>query len=194
MADWQVIRTEYEAGASLRQLAAKHGISKSLIGKKKFEEQWTAKVDSGQPQVQQNTDVTPQKADPKILFLDSFTHHGIVTHAARDAGIHRKTVYDWLEHDEDFSFAFNQAKEAAKDEIRAEIRRRGHDGFDEQVLVGGKIHTVHKYSDTLLIFHAKMLMPEYREKQSIDITTHPDVSGAKELLLQRLARLEGSTE
>lgn len=193
MADWQVIRTEYEAGASLRQLAAKHGISKSLIGKKKFEEQWTAKVDSGQPQVQQNTDVTPQKADPKILFLDSFTHHGIVTHAARDAGIHRKTVYDWLEHDEDFSFAFNQAKEAAKDEIRAEIRRRGHDGFDEQVLVGGKIHTVHKYSDTLLIFHAKMLMPEYRDKSQIEMSGSLDITGARETLLTKLGTITRAT-
>ncbi len=51
MIDWQQLRSEYEQGASLRTLAAKHGISKSLIGKKKFHEQWT------QPQVDRIVDM-----------------------------------------------------------------------------------------------------------------------------------------
>lgn len=41
MTDWSVIRQEYEQGDSLRILAARHGVSKSLIGKKKFQEKWT---------------------------------------------------------------------------------------------------------------------------------------------------------
>lgn len=45
--DWMAIRAEYEQGATLRALAAKHGISKSAIGKKKSQEQWSEKVDSG---------------------------------------------------------------------------------------------------------------------------------------------------
>jgi len=38
--DWKAIRTEYEQGASLRSLAAKHGVSKSVIGERKFKERW----------------------------------------------------------------------------------------------------------------------------------------------------------
>lgn len=41
MADWKLIRDEYENGASLRALASKYGISKSVIGKRKYEEKWT---------------------------------------------------------------------------------------------------------------------------------------------------------
>lgn len=192
--DWALIRAEYEQGASLRKLALKYGVSKSLIGKKKFEEQWTACVDSGQPHTEHQRGATPKKETTQDIFLEEFSIHGNVTQACRVVRIDRSTLYRWKEHDEEFSLRYNQAFEEAKDNIRAEIRRRGHDGFDEQVLVGGKIHTIHKYSDTLLIFHAKMLMPEYREKQQLEVTGHIDVTGFKELLMQRLARLEESKE
>jgi hypothetical protein len=38
--DWTAIRSEYENGSSLRQLAAKYGVSKSVIGDRKYKEQW----------------------------------------------------------------------------------------------------------------------------------------------------------
>jgi hypothetical protein len=201
--DWALIRAEYEAGASLRKLALKYGVSKSLIGKKKFAEQWTehvdkvGNVDREKIQAPFVKDLSSQKSlttkDRQRLFLEAFSKHANVLVAARAADISRQIVYHWLEHDEAFSFAYNQAKEDAKDVLRAEIVRRGVDGWEENVYYMGLFQgTVRKYSDTLLIFHSKALMQEYREKQSIDITTHPDVSGAKELLMQRLARLEGS--
>lgn len=181
MADWQAIRQEYEQGASLRSLAAKHGISKSLIGKKKFEEQWT---NSGHKRIMSiaqahvDTNPTPVKntlstKDKQRLFLEEYAKQANVMVAAKAAGIHRTTVYDWLEKDEAFSFAYNQAKEDAKEVIKAEIFKRGHDGWEENQYYMGMLQgTVHKYSDTLLIFHAKMLMPEYREKQQLDINTN----------------------
>ncbi len=62
MIDWNALRSEYEQGASLRTLAAKYGISKSLIGKKKFQEQWTVpqvdrRVDMPRPVHRVSTDV-----------------------------------------------------------------------------------------------------------------------------------------
>lgn len=39
--DWQSIRDDYEQGASLRVLAAKYGVSKSVIGARKHKEKWT---------------------------------------------------------------------------------------------------------------------------------------------------------
>jgi hypothetical protein len=107
----------------------------------------------------------------KEAFLASFAQHGIVSRACRDADIDRSTVYLWKEHDAAFLVRYNQALEEAKDAIREEVRRRAQDGWDEDVYQLGKYAgTVHKYSDTLLIFHAKMLMPEYRDKQQVELT------------------------
>ncbi len=116
-----------------------------------------------------NTSATPKKRlstkQKQRLFLASFAQTANVLRAAEEAGVYRTTVYKWQEHDADFDFAFNQAKEDARDVLRAEILRRGYTGWDEPVFQGGRlVGTVHKYSDTLLIFHAKALCPEYREK------------------------------
>lgn len=48
--DWSAIRADYEDGMSLRQLAAKYGVSKSAIGKQKYQEQWNERrVDKRTP-------------------------------------------------------------------------------------------------------------------------------------------------
>lgn len=120
-------------------------------------------------------------------FLASFAKQANVRLAAKAAKVARNTIYEWLEKDEAFSFLYHQAKEDAKDIVREEIYRRAHDGWDEDVYQLGKLAgTVRKYSDTLLIFHAKALMPEYRDKQP-DITVNVDVNGAKESLKAKLA-------
>lgn len=111
---------------------------------------------------------TPARKD---AFLASFAQHGIVSRACKDADIDRSLVYQWKEHDDEFLMRYNLALEEAKDAIREEVRRRAQDGWDEEVYQLGKYAgTVHKYSDTLLIFHAKMLMPEYRDKQQVELT------------------------
>lgn len=136
---------------------------------------------------------TPKKRarSKKELFLDAFAECGIILRSAQVAGISRRTVYKWLEHDEEFALAYHQAKEDAKDVVRAEIHRRAVEGWDEEVYQLAKFAgTVHKYSDTLLIVRAKALMPEeYRERQQIEHTGSIDVTGAKELLAQKLAQL-----
>ena len=40
--DWNKIRAEYIGGASIREIAKKHGISKTSIGKRCAAEKWTA--------------------------------------------------------------------------------------------------------------------------------------------------------
>ncbi len=135
------------------------------------------------------TNSTPKKRlstkAKQKLFLAAYAQHGNVLLSAQEAGINRTTVYTWIEHDEDFFFAYNQAKEDAKDVLRAEIYRRGVAGWDEDVYQLGKYRgTVRKYSDTLLIFHTKMLCPEYRDKQSLDVTSH--LQAARDPALQAL--------
>lgn len=110
------------------------------------------------------------KAVSQAAFLASFAQHGIISQACQDADINRSTVFRWKEHDASFLVRYNQALEDAKDAVRGEIKRRAQDGWDEAVYQLGKYAgTVHKYSDTLLIFRAKALMPEYREKQQIEV-------------------------
>ena len=128
---------------------------------------------------QDSTPIKMRKTAKQTAFLESFAQHGIVTRACKDAGIDRTTVYVWKEHDERFLIRYNLAFEEAKDNIREEVRRRAHDGWDEPLVSAGKyVRDVRKYSDTLLIFHAKMLMAEYRDKQQVDInsqvTIHDD--------------------
>ncbi|SRR6266568_1582546 len=147
------------------------------------------------PRIDENLTAEKRPRNKKAIFLESFALNANVMLSARAAGVSRQAVYQWLEKDEDFSFAFNLAKEEAKDTIRAEIYRRGVEGWDEDVYQLAKFAgTVRKYSDTLLIFHAKSLMSEYRDKQQIEHSGSIDINGAKELLLQKLQMLRQGEE
>ena len=112
-------------------------------------------------------------------FLKAFANTANVRAACMKAGISRNTVYQWAEHDEAFSFKFQQASLDADDMIRGELFRRAVQGVDEPVVSVGKLvyHdgkplTVKKYSDSLLALLAKARMPEFRDKQQLDINTN----------------------
>lgn len=114
-----------------------------------------------------------QRKATQAAFLATFEQSANVTQACKAAGIDRSMVYLWLEHDAEFSMLYHQAEQIANDAIRAEIFRRGHDGWDEDVYSFGKFQgTVRKYSDTLLIFLAKARMPEFRDKSQLDVNTN----------------------
>jgi hypothetical protein len=59
-----------------------------------------------------DADLTPKKKltkkEKQHLFLDAYADHANVLLSARAAGVSRQMVYQWLEHDTDFSFALNQ--------------------------------------------------------------------------------------
>ena len=112
------------------------------------------------------------KKTKQDIFLEEFSKHGNITYACASAKINRSTLYRWKEKSDKFLILYNQAFEEAKDNIRHEIYRRAYEGWLEpQFSAGKRMGDVRKYSDTLLIFHAKMLMSEYREKQSLEVTT-----------------------
>jgi hypothetical protein len=118
---------------------------------------------------------TAEKNAAQNMFLEVFSERGNVLLACKAAGITRTTLYRWKEKPQ-FLKLYEASLEDAKDNIKAEIYRRGHDGVDEPLLnMGkpvydddGKIMMVKKYSDSLLMFHAKMLMPEYRDRQKVE--------------------------
>jgi AcrR family transcriptional regulator len=112
-----------------------------------------------------------QSAQAKKLFLEAFAGpHPTVSHAAKAAGIGRRTVYDWLERDAEFREAFKSAEQEAFDTLEREAVRRAAEGVEEPVYAGGKqVGSIRKYSDTLLIFLLKGARPsKYRER--IDVT------------------------
>ena len=163
---------------------------------------------------------TPAKKSKQDLFLEAFAVHGNISQACRAAQIERKTVYRWKEKSDAFLVRYNFAFEEAKDNIRAEVYRRAHDGVEEPMVAQGQpvydydpvldeqgeqrrdkqgklmwqrgqMLMTRKYSDTLLIFHAKMLMPEYRDKQQIEhsgsLASGADVRALHEAIAEALA-------
>lgn len=101
---------------------------------------------------------------------------GLSIRAACDAaGIGRRTAYDMKAADEVFAAAWAEAIEDGSDLIEDEARRRAVDGVEEPVIAmgriaktdDGKMLTVRKYSDTLMVNILKARRPErYRERFS----------------------------
>lgn len=143
----------------------------------------------------------------KDVFLQAFSMTANVRAACLKAGIDRSTVYHWQEHDEEFGFKFRQASEDANDLIRGELFRRAVQGYEKPAVSQGKVVYVEEtlpdgkkvykplmervYSDNLLSLLAKARMPEFRDKQSIDMTTNTstkDVQAIQDAITRALAQ------
>lgn len=106
----------------------------------------------------------------KRAFLAAYAKCGSITEASNLAKIDRNRSAKWRKEDPEFLAAFEEAHEEACQRVEEEMRRRAVDGYDKPVFQGGKqVGVIREYSDTLLIFYAKGLMPDkYRERQSIE--------------------------
>ncbi len=84
-------------------------------------------------------------------FLDAYAGCGVVSRAARSAGISPSAVYQRKERDTDFAAAMELALDEATDSLEEEARRRAVEGVPEPVYYQGEqVGTVQKYSDSLL--------------------------------------------
>jgi hypothetical protein len=140
-----------------------------------------------------------QRRDAKRLFLDYLQNDPNVSAACDVAGIGRTTAYEWREKDEAFATGWENAIDRTKDVARSSIYKRGILGWDEPVVAQGRVAVdedgnrllVHKWSDSLAALYAKANLPEYKEKQTIDlnaqVTTMADQ--AKDELLADLAAM-----
>lgn len=123
-----------------------------------------------------------EREQAKKKFLDVFGKTANVLAACQSAGIDRSTVYRWKEVDDTFLVQFNLASEDANDRIRAELFRRAVQGVEKPVVSMGKVvYTTDEknkpkplmervYSDSLLALLAKARMPEFREKQQMELS------------------------
>lgn len=115
-------------------------------------------------------------------FLKSFALTANVRAACMKAGVSRETIYQWQEHDDAFGILFRQASSDANDLIRAELFRRAVQGVEEPVVSSGKLVYIEDergqkkpltkkvYSDQLLSLLAKARMPEFRERQRVEMS------------------------
>ncbi len=134
----------------------------------------------------------PKIAHPyKRAFLAAFRETGNVCLACKAANVGRSSHYRWLEKDSEYRAAFDQAKEDATDVLEAEAFRRAVEGVEEPTgwYKGKPGGTVRKYSDVLLIFLLKSLMPDrYRERVDVrGVLAHLDVNALPDALIARLA-------
>jgi hypothetical protein len=68
------------------------------------------------------------EADAKEQFLTEYAAHGDFLGAGQVAGVTRATIQVWLEHDEDFTLRFHQAKAAVVDQLEATALDRAMHG------------------------------------------------------------------
>jgi hypothetical protein len=108
-------------------------------------------------------------------FLAAFSQCGNVTRAAEAADCDRHSHALWLKKDPDYAEAFEEARAMACDRIEQEIYRRGVEGWDEPAWYEGRqVGVIRRYSDTLLIFLAKGMMPEkYKDRAEQNHTLSP---------------------
>lgn len=115
------------------------------------------------------TKTTRQHA--RDVFLAELEKRGIVSDAAKLAGLNRATFYQWRDADPEFAAEWTEALEKAIERAERAAYERGVEGWDEPVFgrVGkdedGQVGIIRKYSDTMLTLILKANKPEkYREK------------------------------
>jgi hypothetical protein len=94
-------------------------------------------------------------------FIEALAATANVSAACKNAGLPRRTAYDWKNADPRFAQAWEAALELGTDALEDEAIRRAHEGTLKPIYQGGKkVGTVREYSDTLMIFMLKARRPE----------------------------------
>jgi hypothetical protein len=104
----------------------------------------------------------------KCAFINLYREHGSIYHAAKLTPVSRKTVYNWMDVDEQFAEAVADSKEDSVDDLETSVYRRA-------------------FSDSLLaMFYLKAHRHKFRDKVTID------VQAVDEEIRQRLSSLQST--
>lgn len=132
-----------------------------------------------------------ERAAAQDAFLSAFRETGVVRYGADAAGVSRNTILDWRTRYPDFGARYQEALDDADDVVRAEIHRRGVEGWLEPVYQGGKkVGTIRRYSDNILKLLAQSRMSEYRDR--VDVTSAGQPLGSYEHIAELAADGEAS--
>lgn len=125
--------------------------------------------------------------DRKDRFLEVLSATGRRADAARAAGVTQATIYNHQRSDPIFAAALTDALETYRGVIEQEIHRRAIEGVEEPVYQQGKkVGTITRYSDQLLLAHARRHIPEYRDRIAVDSKVDAVVAGNTEADLSKL--------
>jgi hypothetical protein len=114
--------------------------------------------------------------DRRATFLREYQETGLFNASARKAGVCAPTIRTARKEDAEFSAACDEALQNYREAIETEIKRRAIDGWLEPIYQKGEqVGEVRRYSDRMLELHAKRHIPEYRDKQSVDLSVHGGV-------------------
>jgi hypothetical protein len=87
----------------------------------------------------------------KVRFLEAYREKGAVGSAARSVGLHRSTIYRWMDADSDFAQAVADSFEDCCDAMEVSVYERG---FKDSILA---------------MFWLKAHRPKFKDKLAIDI-------------------------
>lgn len=116
----------------------------------------------------------PYKFDEEAQdrFFQRLTETNRIGQSAAYAGVSRQTIADYRENDPEFERRFKEARLDHCELIEEAIRERGIEGWEiTRYNANGEVSSVeHKFSEKCLEMYAKKHMPEYRDKQQLDVT------------------------
>ena len=108
----------------------------------------------------------------KEEYCRELEKHGEPAKARRRVSISHTCVNRHRSEDKEFRLMEQDAMDAYRCEIAEAIHKRGIEGWNEPVYQGGtKVGDKRKFSDALLLAHAKRHIPEYTDRVKIDQTT-----------------------
>ena len=109
--------------------------------------------------------------EQRKTFLQKLSETGLQVRACEEVGVNRRVVYSLRKDDKEFEHNYETAMIVYRERLEEEIHRRGMEGWQEPVFYRGEvIGAIRKFDSNLLMFHAKRHIPEYREKQQVDLT------------------------
>ena len=87
-----------------------------------------------------NGDFDKLQAIAKQTVLDEISDGHAANYAAKKAGVHRTTIYEWRKEDPDFDIAYAAAWEARADWYEERLRDTAADNNPTSIIVGLKMH------------------------------------------------------
>jgi len=106
----------------------------------------------------------------KNLFLEEVSRTGLLAKSAKVIGVNSRFIKKHLEDNQEFFEAYEEALLMYQESLQAEMHRRAVEGVEEDVYFQGVVCGQKRvYSDSLLTTLTKAKVPEFRDRQKLDV-------------------------
>lgn len=131
--------------------------------------------------------------DQQQQFLTALAMTGIVSDAAKAAGINRSTAYRYRAQHKSFAEDWDHAKDDATDRLAGVAIQRAVNGIEEvRYFKGEPIGSVRRYSDQLLMILLRAYRPHvfWLKSARTDQKDHDDHRETRQSLIAKMATLD----